>query len=92
LIAVRPDNPNVPLNKSAWDKLKTFNKPFLTLFGAKDLVARGADKRMQRAIPGAAGQNHAVFPNAKHFIQEDEPELLVEHLTRFLAVQGPATE
>jgi haloalkane dehalogenase len=92
LIAVRPDNPNVPLNKAAWDKLKTFKKPFLTLFGAKDLVARGADKRMQRAIPGAAGQNHAVFPNAKHFIQEDEPELLVEHLTRFLAAKGPATE
>ncbi|NBT77608.1 MAG: alpha/beta fold hydrolase [Betaproteobacteria bacterium] len=92
LIAVRPDNPNVPLNKSAWDKLKTFKKPFLTLFGAKDLVARGADKRMQRAIPGAKGQDHAVFPNAKHFIQEDEPELLVEHLIRFLAVKPPATD
>jgi len=47
---------------------------------------------MQRAIPGAKGQDHAVFPNAKHFIQEDEPELLVEHLIRFLAVKPPATD
>jgi hypothetical protein len=30
------------------------------------------------------------LPNAAHFIQEDEPELLVEHLKRFLTVQAPA--
>ena len=86
LIAVTPDNPGVPQNRAAWAKLKTFDKPFLTLFGGKDMVARGADRRMQRHIPGAAGQAHAVMPTAAHFIQEDEPQWLVEHIVRFLEV------
>ena len=86
LIAVSPDNPGVPLNRAAWDRLKTFDKPFLTLFGASDPVARGADRRMQRHIPGAAGQAHQLMPTASHFIQEDEPQWLVEHITRFLEV------
>ena len=84
LIAVQPDNPGVPLNKAAWERLGTFEKPFLTLFGALDPVAQGVDKRMQKWIPGAQGQAHAVIPNANHFIQEDAPEVLVEHITRFL--------
>ncbi len=87
LIAVSPNNPGVPLNRAAWARLKTFDKPFLTLFGARDPVARGADKRMQRHIPGAAGQAHEVMPTAKHFIQEDEPQWLVERITRFLEVK-----
>ena len=86
LIAVSPRNPGVPLNRAAWEKLRTFDKPFLTLFGAKDPVARGADRRMQRHIPGAAGQPHQVMPTANHFVQEDEPQWLVEHITRFLEV------
>jgi haloalkane dehalogenase len=78
----------VPLNRAAWAKLKTFDKPFLTLFGAKDVVARGAEKRLQRHIPGAKGQAHEVMPTAKHFIQEDEPGWLVERLIRFLEVRA----
>jgi hypothetical protein len=42
---------------------------------------------MQRHIPGAAGQAHDVMPTAKHFIQEDEPQWLVERITRFLDVK-----
>ena len=88
LIAVTPDNPGVPQNRAAWAKLKTFEKPFLTLFGGNDMVARGADRRMQRHIPGAAGQAHAVMPTAAHYIQEDEPQWLVEHIVRFLEVRA----
>ena len=87
LIAVTPNNPGVPLNRAAWARLKTFDKPFLTLFGGKDLVARGAERRLQRHIPGAFGQAHAVMPDAGHFIQEDEPQWLIDHITRFLQVR-----
>ena len=87
LIAVAPDNPGVPLNRAAWAKLKTFNKPFLTLFSGKDVVARGLDRRMQRYIPGTAGQAHDVMPTAGHFIQEDAPQWLVERIVRFLQVR-----
>jgi haloalkane dehalogenase len=88
LIAVTPDNPGVPLNRAAWAKLKTFDKPFLTLYGAKDIVAPGADARLQKHIPGAAGQAHEIMPTAKHFIQEDEPQWLVERLIRFMQIKS----
>ena len=84
LIAVQPDNPGVPANCAAWEKLGRFDKPFLTLFGAKDPVARGAEKRLQEHVPGAAGQAHHVFPNASHFIQEDVPDELVERILAFV--------
>jgi haloalkane dehalogenase len=85
LIAVQPDNPGVPLNKAAWLTLEKFEKPFLTLFGELDPVAKGADTAMQKRIPGAKGQPHHRFPTANHFIQEDVPNELVEHILRFIA-------
>jgi haloalkane dehalogenase len=85
LIAVQPDNPGVPLNKVAWQTLEKFEKPFLTLFGELDPVAKGADVAMQKRIPGAKGQPHHRFPTANHFIQEDVPNELVEHILCFMA-------
>ena len=88
LIAVHADNPGVPLNKAAWERLKTFDKPFLTLFGGEDLVTgKGAGaKRLIDHIPGAAGQKHEVHPDGGHFIQEDQPDFLVKGITEFLNV------
>ena len=88
LIAVQPDNPGVPANRAAWERLGHFDKPFLTLFGARDPVTRGGEKRLQEHIPGAAGQPHHVFPDASHFIQEDVPEELVARLEAFIAADG----
>jgi len=77
LIAVQPDNPGVPLNKEAWARLAAFDKPFLTLFGALDPVAKGWDARAHAHIPGARGQDHRIIEGANHFIQEDAPDDLV---------------
>jgi haloalkane dehalogenase len=85
LIAVQPDNPGVPANKDAWQKLASFQKPFLTLFGAKDPVTPGVEKRLRAHVPGAAGQPHHVFPDANHFIQEDVPDELVGRILDFIA-------
>ena len=74
LIAVQPDNPGGPANREAWKKLGRFEKPFLTLFGAKDPVTRGEEKRRQEHVPGTSRQPHHVFPEASHFIQEDVPD------------------
>lgn len=90
LIAVQPENPGVPLNRRVWEALGRFEKPFLTLWGALDPVSPGGDRRLQEHVPGAAGQDHQVFANASHFIQEDVPEQLVEHLLRFIAATGGA--
>lgn len=87
LITVQPDNPGLPLNLEAWEKLQTFEKPFLTLFGELDPVARGWEVRAQQKIPGARGQDHAIIANAHHFIQEDAADELVARITRFLDVK-----
>lgn len=84
LIAVQPDNPGVGINREAWAKLGNFHKPFLTLWGMRDPVARGVDKRMHEHIPGCAGQPHHRFPDANHFIQEDVPAELVDHVLAFV--------
>ena len=73
-------------NRAAWERLKTFDKPFLTLFGDLDPVAKGWDKQAQANIPGTRGQNHQNIPGANHFIQEDVPEILLKHLIPFLQV------
>lgn len=87
LITVQPDNPGLPLNVAAWEKLQQFDKPFLTLFGELDPVGRGWETRAQEKIPGAKGQDHRLIANAHHFIQEDAADELVAHITRFLAVK-----
>jgi len=84
LIAVQPDNPGVPANRAAWEKLGHFDKPFLTLFGAKDPVTKGGEIALQQHVPGATGQDHHVFPDASHFIQEDVPGELVERTLAFI--------
>ena len=86
LIAVQPENPGVPANREAWKKLGRFEKPFLTLFGAKDPVTQGGEKRLQEQVPGASGQPHHVFPEASHFIQEDAPDELVARILGFIEV------
>ena len=86
LIAVQPDNPGVPLNKEAWARLASFDKPFLTLFGDLDPVSKGWDKLAQSYIPGAKGQAHHTVKGANHFIQEDAPAELLEHFIPFLNV------
>jgi haloalkane dehalogenase len=55
-----------------------WTKPFLTAFGDSDPVTAGRDASWQERVPGAKGQPHVTIENAGHFIQEDQPERLVE--------------
>jgi haloalkane dehalogenase len=86
LIPVKADNPGVPMCRSMWSYLETWHKPFLTVIGSEDEISykAGAHVRMQRSIPGAANQNHIVIEGAKHFIQEDAPDQLVEIIDAFV--------
>jgi haloalkane dehalogenase len=87
LITVYPDNPGLPQNLAAWEKLKSFEKPVLTLFGNKDPVTRGVHKLFKRDIPGTKGQNHKLIDGGGHFIQEDKPDELVAEILPFLDVK-----
>ncbi len=75
LVPASPNDPESNNNRLAWKKLMQWEKPFLTIFGDGDDIMRGADKALQKLIPGTKGQKHTML-NAGHFIQEEKgPEL-----------------
>lgn len=76
---------SVEENKGAWRRVfERWHKPFLTLFSDKDPVSRGGEKPWQERVPGARGQPHHTIRDAGHFLQEDKPEELVQHLLQFI--------
>lgn len=62
-----------------------WDKPFLTAFSDKDPVTAGGEKLWQRTVPGAKDQNHVIVKDGAHFVQEDQPEELVNLLIAFIA-------
>tara|TARA_R110000868_G_C10909316_1_gene764855 strand:- start:198 stop:1103 length:906 start_codon:yes stop_codon:yes gene_type:complete len=82
LVPIDPDDPESIKNLQAWERLKHWNKPFLTIFGDKDDIMFGAEKAFQKLVPGTKEQNHKII-NAGHFIQEDKGEELVELIIEF---------
>ena len=70
-------------NRKAFDDLRGFNKPFLTVFGNSDPVTKGWDRILQENIPGAGSQKHRIL-KAGHFIQEDVPVELAEIIITFI--------
>lgn len=84
LVPCRPDDPASDANRAAWEVYRRWQKPFLTLFSNRDPVTRGGERPWQELVPGAKGQAHTKIMNAGHFLQEDKPEELVDHLDRFI--------
>ncbi|MCK5443895.1 MAG: hypothetical protein KAJ23_18580, partial [Maribacter sp.] len=75
-------------NRKVWEKLMQWTKPFLTIFGDKDDIMKGAEKAFQKLVPGAKGQNHALL-NAGHFIQEEKGEELAQLILEFYRDNNP---
>ncbi|MEH6538331.1 MAG: haloalkane dehalogenase [Psychroserpens sp.] len=82
LVPIEQDDPESIKNLKAWEKLKSWNKPFLTIFGDEDNIMIGAEKAFQKIVPGAKEQNHKIL-NAGHFIQEEKGEELAELIIEF---------
>lgn len=88
LVPTEPDDPALPANREAWAALGHWQKPFLTAFGKRDPILGWADRRLQRHIPGAAGQPHRELPDASHFVQEDAGEELAAITAEFVQAAG----
>ncbi|MGW4243417.1 haloalkane dehalogenase [Nocardia sp. NPDC004722] len=71
LVPTSPEDPAAAANRAAWQRLRTFEKPFVTAFSDGDPITAGGEKILQREIPGATGRPHAVIVGAGHFLQED---------------------
>jgi len=82
LVPIDRDDPQAVKNREAWEKLKHWNKPFLTVFGEEDDIMKGAEKAFQKLVPGTKEQNHKII-HAGHFIQEDQGEELAKMIIEF---------
>jgi len=84
LVPVRPDDPASDANRAAWQRLERYDRPFLTAFSDSDPITRGADRHLQKRIPGAAGQPHTTIARAGHFVQEDAGDELAQVIAAFI--------
>jgi len=84
LVPVSSDNAQAQANRNAWEKLKQFDRPFMTAFGDSDPVTAGGDRLFQKLIPGCQGISHATIEGGGHFIQEDKGEELAALLEQFI--------
>ena len=84
-VPTSPTDPERAANEQAWEVLKQWHKPFLTLFSSRDPVTRGGDKIFQKLVPGAAKQPHATTRGAGHFLQEDKGPELAKTIADFIA-------
>lgn len=86
LVPTSPSDPASAANKAAWDVLKTWQKPFLTVFSNGDPITRGGDSYMQKLVPGASNQAHTTLKGG-HFLQEDAGVEFAQAINRLLASQ-----
>ncbi len=80
LVPITPDHPQVAENKAAWEVLRSWEKPFLTLYGTDDPVLGNLANSFIEGVPGAAGQPHQELSPGGHFIQDDRGEDLAAAL------------
>ena len=83
LVPTTPDDPASAANRTAWEILGRWQKPFLTAFSDADPVTAGADRILQNIIPGAQGQPHVTVPGG-HFVQEDSGTQLAQVVIDFI--------
>ena len=85
LVPATPDDPAAaPPTGARGRSLRRWSKPFLTAFSDADPITAGADRILQREIPGAPGQPHTTIAGAGHFLQEDKGEELARVIVDWL--------
>jgi haloalkane dehalogenase len=76
--------------EQAWEGLRAFERPFLTIWAANDPGNLGSCEAQQIFIdnvPGAAGQPHDRLAEASHFLQDDQGEEIARRLVEFFATE-----
>ncbi|WP_017584121.1 haloalkane dehalogenase [Nocardiopsis valliformis] len=78
LVPLDAADPPASMLSRAWAGLTAFDKPFLTAFAEHEDITLAFERPFQDHVPGAQGRDHVKVPNAGHFLQEQQPELLVD--------------
>jgi len=85
LVPTSPDDPASPANRTAWETLGAFTKPFLCAFSDGDPITKGADRALLERVPGTKDQPHTTIEGGGHFLQEDRGPVLAEVVAAFVA-------
>jgi haloalkane dehalogenase len=81
LVPADPDNPAAPANRAAWQRLSTWDKPFLVAFSDRDPITGGMAPILARVVPGA---RQVTIEGGGHFLQEDCGAALGEAIATFV--------
>ena len=83
LINTLGEAPNNAVARKVFDN---WTKPLLTLFGRLDnsLGSDAVQAEMRDRVPGAKGQAHYAYADAKHFVQEDKGDDLARRVIDFM--------
>ena len=81
LVPTTPDNPASADNRTAWQKLAEWDKPFLVAFSDSDPITSLMAPVLARTVPGAVS---VTIPGAGHFLQEDAGEELGAAIADFV--------
>lgn len=89
LLPTRNDNPMLTENWHALQKLRSFEKPFLTLYSDQDQVAPKGFNSVRPIIPGTRNYEPIILKGGSHFLLEDVPEDYAREVITFLdGIQG----
>ena len=81
ILPTTPDDPASAANRSAWQRLSTWDKPFLVAFSDQDPITSAMAPVLHRVVPGA---RLVTIEGGGHFLQEDTGARLGEEIVRFV--------
>ncbi len=82
ILPTTPQDPPVAANRAAWEKLKTWKKPVLTLFSEMTAKTAMGPEPFFEQMPGTQGQPHALL-KAGFSIIDDQPLELASRILAF---------
>lgn len=77
-VSLDATDPPASMLRRAWAGLAAFEKPFLTAFADHEDITLIYEQLFHARVPGAKGRDHVTVPDAGHFLQEQQPDLLVD--------------
>jgi len=80
LVPTSPEDPASAANRAAWQRLSTWDKPFLVAFSDGDPITSGMGPVLHRVVPGAES---VTIAGGGHFLQEDTGEELAFAIAGF---------
>ena len=85
LIPVSRNSAGAAICRASFEVLRSWERPFLTVWGADDPGTSGWETVFQDDVPGAEGMPHQILAGAGHFIQEDQGPEFGRIISDFIA-------